>query len=79
MNVRNRATAAITAVAMAKPLVRALVVLPGGVQVGDDLDRPSHGGARAVVVRVRSLSAPDISKMPLALSEIGPNVSIAST
>jgi hypothetical protein len=50
---------------MAMPLVIALVVLPTA--------------SRSVSVRAPSASmSPDISAMPWALSEIGPNVSIAT-
>ena len=65
-NDANRATAAMTADPMAKPLVTALVVLP-------TVSRPS---------RIRSVSpssSPDISAMPWALSAIGPKVSSATT
>ena len=61
----NSAVAASTAVAIAMPLVIAFVVLPTA--------------SRSVSVRAPSLSmSPDISAMPWALSEIGPNVSIAT-
>ncbi len=56
--------AAITAVAMANPLVRALVVLP----TASSLATMRWAGLSSPP----SLSAPDISKMPLALSEMGP-------
>src|SRR5690242_7702892 len=61
----NSAVAASTAVAIAMPLVIALVVLP----------------TASSSVRVRapcSSMSPDISAMPCALSLIGPNVSIAT-
>src|SRR5262245_17472325 len=61
----NRALAASTAVAIAIPLVIALVVLP----------------TASSSVRIWPPSAwtsPDISAMPWALSETGPNVSIAT-
>ena len=70
MNERNRAVAAITAVAIARPLVRALVVLPTASSLATIL--------LALESSPSSFSAPDISKMPFALSEIGPKVSIAS-
>jgi hypothetical protein len=54
-----------TAVAMAMPLVMALVVLP----TASRLVRTSAPS---------SLTSPDISAMPWALSEIGPKVSIAT-
>ncbi len=61
----NSAVAASTAVAIAMPLVIALVVLPTA--------------SRSVRIRAPSSSmSPDISAMPCALSEIGPKVSIAT-
>jgi hypothetical protein len=59
----NRLVAAITAVAMATPLVIALVVLP-------------TASSWVSTALPRSLSSPDISAIPWALSEIGPKVSI---
>jgi hypothetical protein len=62
----NRLVAASTAVAMATPLVIALVVLPTA--------------SRAVSTSLpRSPTSPDISAMPWALSLIGPKVSIDTT
>ena len=61
----NSAVAARTAVAIAMPLVIALVVLPTA--------------SSSVSVRAPCSSmSPDISAMPWALSEIGPKVSIAT-
>src|SRR5205823_14569162 len=61
----NSAVAASTAVAIAMPLVIALVVLPTA--------------SRSVSTRAPfSSMSPDISAMPCALSEIGPKVSIAT-
>jgi hypothetical protein len=61
----NSAVAARTAVAIAMPLVIAFVVLPTA--------------SSSVSVRAPSSSmSPDISAMPCALSEIGPNVSMAT-
>jgi hypothetical protein len=66
MNDANRATAAITADPMAKPLVTALVVLPTA--------------SRLTMIRRGSPSnSPDISAMPAALSETGPKVSSDTT
>jgi len=59
----NRDVAAITAVAIAMPLVIALVELP----IASSPPRISAG---------RPSNSPDISAMPCALSEIGPYVSI---
>src|ERR1022692_2425891 len=62
-NAPNSAVAASTAVAMAIPLVIALVVLPtASRRVSTCAPSPS--------------TSPDISAMPWALSETGPNVSI---
>ena len=61
----NRATAAMTAEPMAKPLVTALVVLPTA--------------SRATMIRSGSPSKlPVISAMPAALSATGPKVSSAT-
>ena len=61
----NRATAAITAEPMAKPLVTALVVLPTA--------------SRPTMIRSASPSnSPAISAMPAALSATGPKVSSAT-
>src|SRR5690606_20684302 len=61
----NRAVAASTAVAIAMPLVMALVVLPTA--------------SRSVRIWAPSSStSPDISAMPCALSLTGPNVSMAT-
>ena len=65
-NEANRATAAMTAEPMAKPLVTALVVLPTA--------------SRLTMIRSGSPSnSPDISAMPAALSATGPKVSSATT
>jgi hypothetical protein len=64
-NEPNSAVAASTAVAMAMPLVIALVVLPTA-------SSPVRTSAPV------ALTSPDISAMPCALSEIGPKVSIAT-
>jgi len=62
MNEANMATEAITAEPMAKPFVTALVVLPTA--------------SRLTMIRSGSpWNSPDISAMPAALSETGPNVS----
>ena len=62
MKLANRATAAITAEPMAKPLVTALVVLPTA--------------SRLTMIRSGSpWNSPDISAMPAALSLTGPKVS----
>ena len=62
MKLANRATAAITAEPMAKPLVTALVVLPTA--------------SRLTMIRCGSpWNSPDISAIPAALSLTGPNVS----
>ena len=62
MKLANRATAAMTAEPMAKPLVTALVVLPTA--------------SRLTMIRSGSpWNSPDISAMPAALSDTGPNVS----
>ena len=61
----NSAVAASTAVAMAMPLVMALVVLPTASRL------VSTSAPSAVI-------SPDISAMPWALSLIGPKVSIAT-
>lgn len=61
----NSAVAASTAVAIAMPLVMAFVVLPTA--------------SRSVsTCAPASSTSPDISAMPWALSETGPNVSIAT-
>ncbi len=61
--VENSATAATAAELIANPFVTALVVLPT---------------ASSLSIRfLPSFARPDISPMPFALSEIGPNVSIA--
>jgi len=65
---RNREVAAITAVAMANPLVRALVVLPAW---------SSLATTRLASSPPAPWAAPDISKIPLALSTMGPKVSMA--
>ena len=65
VNEPNSAVAASTAVAMAMPLVMALVVLPTA--------------SRSVRIFAPSSSmSPDISAMPCALSETGPKVSMAT-
>ena len=62
MNEANRATAAMTAEPMAKPLVTALVVLPTA--------------SRLTMMRCGSpWNSPDISAIPAALSLTGPKVS----
>ncbi len=62
----NRATAAITADPIAKPLVTALVVFPTA--------------SRLTMMRSASPSnSPDISAIPAALSATGPNVSSDTT
>jgi len=66
INERKSAIAATTAVAMANPLVKALVVLPIWSNLATM--RPAC---------VSPCSTPDISKIPFALSTIGPNVSSA--
>src|SRR5918996_1539237 len=66
MKLANRATAAMTAEPMAKPLVTALVVLPTA--------------SRPTITRSASPSnSPDISAMPAALSATGPYVSSETT
>ena len=61
----NRAVAARTAVAIAMPLVTAFVVFPTA--------------SRSVrICAPSSVTSPDISAMPCALSLTGPNVSIAT-
>ncbi len=60
-NVANREEAATAALPMAKPLVKALVVLP--TASSDE------------VTRLAFLPNPAISTIPWALSEIGPKVS----
>ena len=66
MKEANRATAAMTAEPMAKPLVMALVVLPTA--------------SRLTMIRSASPSnSPDISAMPAALSDTGPKVSSETT
>ena len=66
MNEANRATAAMTAELMAKPLVTALVVFPTA--------------SRLTMIRAASPSnSPDISAMPAALSATGPYVSSDTT
>jgi hypothetical protein len=62
----NRLVAASTAVAIATPLVIALVVLP-------------TASSDVSTALPRSPMLPDISAMPWALSLIGPKVSIATT
>ena len=65
-NEPNRLVAASTAVAMATPLVIALVVLPTA--------------SREVSTSApRGPTSPDISAMPWALSLIGPKVSMETT
>ena len=66
INERKRAIAATTAVAIANPLVNALVVFPIWSSLATM--RPACDSP---------CSTPDISKMPLALSTMGPNVSSA--
>ncbi|CAB4670801.1 unannotated protein [freshwater metagenome] len=62
MNEANNATAAITAEPIAKPFVTALVVLPTA--------------SRATMIFCGSpWNSPDISAIPAALSDTGPNVS----
>ena len=63
LNEPNRAVAASTAVAIAIPLVMALVVLP-------------IASRRVSTTAPSPVTSPDISAMPWALSETGPNVSI---
>ena len=66
MKLANRATAAMTAEPMAKPLVTALVVLPTA--------------SRLTMIRSGSpWNSPVISAMPAALSATGPNVSSDTT
>ena len=66
MNEANRATEAMTAEPIAKPLVTALVVLPTA--------------SRLTMMRSGSPSnSPDISAMPAALSATGPKVSSETT
>src|SRR5688500_17025663 len=66
MKLANRATAAMTADPMAKPLVTALVVLPTA--------------SRLTMMRSASPeNSPDISAIPAALSDTGPNVSSDTT
>ena len=66
MKLANRATEAMTAEPMAKPLVTALVVLPTA--------------SRLTMIRSGSpWNSPDISAMPAALSDTGPNVSSETT
>ena len=66
MNEANRATEAMTAEPMAKPLVTALVVLPTA--------------SRLTMTRAGSPSnSPDISAIPAALSATGPKVSSDTT
>ena len=60
----NSAVAASTAVAIAMPLVIALVVLPTASSRGEDASALAR------------CTSPDISAMPWALSETGPKVSI---
>src|SRR3990172_1445768 len=72
MNERKRETAAMTAVAMASPLVSALVVFPTASSLATIRCASIPDGVLGLPFR-----APDISKMPLALSEMGPNVSSA--
>ena len=62
MKLANRATAAITAEPMAKPLVTALVVFP-------------TASSRTMIRSGSPWNSPDISAMPAALSLTGPNVS----
>ena len=61
----NSAVAASTAVAIAMPLVIALVVLP-------------TASSSVRICAPSSLTSPDISAMPWALSETGPKVSMAT-
>ena len=61
----NSALAASTAVAIAMPLVIALVVLP-------------TASSSVRICAPSGLTSPDISAMPCALSETGPKVSIAT-
>ena len=62
-NAPNSAVAASTAVAIAMPLVMALVELP-------------TASRRVSTAAPSPCTSPDISAMPCALSETGPNVSI---
>ncbi len=62
-NAPNSAVAASTAVAMAMPLVIALVVLP-------------IASSRVSTCAASPSTSPDISAMPWALSETGPKVSM---
>ena len=61
----NSALAASTAVAIAMPLVIALVVLP-------------TASSSVRICAPSGLTSPDISAMPWALSETGPKVSMAT-
>src|SRR5205085_9935545 len=61
----NRAVAASTAVAIAMPLVIALVVLP-------------TASSSVRICAPSGLTSPDISATPWALSETGPKVSMAT-
>jgi hypothetical protein len=61
----NSAVAASTAVAMAMPLVMALVVLP-------------TASSSVRICAASPSTSPDISAMPCALSLTGPNVSMAT-
>ncbi|CAB5011405.1 unannotated protein [freshwater metagenome] len=65
MNAPNNAVAARTAVAIAIPLVIALVVLP-------------TASSDVRIFEPSPSTSPDISAIPCALSEIGPNVSMAT-
>ncbi len=65
MNAPNSAVAASTAVAIAMPLVIALVVLP-------------TASSSVRIAAPSPSTSPDISAMPCALSETGPKVSIAT-
>jgi hypothetical protein len=64
-NEPNSAVAASTAVAIAMPLVIALVVLP-------------TASSEVSTCAASPVTSPDISAMPCALSETGPKVSIAT-
>ena len=66
MKLANRATAAITAEPIAKPLVTALVVLPTASRL-------------TMTVWASPSNSPDISAIPAALSATGPNVSSLTT
>ncbi len=66
MKLANRATAAITAEPIAKPLVTALVVLPTASRL-------------TITAWAAPSNSPDISAIPAALSATGPNVSSLTT